>query len=229
MQQRLGRLKMDELKQVCTALDLPLSGTKEELVQRVVCFLEHPFIWPGRRDLVALAERRRKRRSSKAKQSAGSKRKKIERSRSSKHESRTGSNQWALSPTSTLSSAAENEEATSSDDSSSSEFVPPSLASKRGSERARAHSPTMPHGAAAAPHSESPGRESSSSTLRPEVVHALQALLQHASDRLNTLTMKQLRLEVSERITTPIADEEMGAFRQLVRSILLSTTQTTTS
>ncbi|KAF6002927.1 hypothetical protein F1559_000905 [Cyanidiococcus yangmingshanensis] len=211
MQQRLLRLKMEELKQVCTALDLPLTGTKDELVQRVVSFLEHPFIWPGRRDLVAAADRRRKRRRSKAKRQ-----RKPEKSQRKGSVSKRGVEESSASSASTFSSAEDD-----SRSSAESDFVPHSSTPGREPRRVETSSAAT----ACLPASEQASGEELVAPLRPEIARALRMLLQNAGDRLNTLTIKQLRVEVAERVGAPVADEEMVAFRQMVRSVLLSAIQ----
>jgi hypothetical protein len=57
------------------------------------------------------------------------------------------------------------------------------------------------------------------------VTEALETILQDAKDRLHSLTMNQLRAQVSQRIGTPVTDDEMVAFRQFVRSKLVSQMQ----
>ena len=66
MRARLGKWKLELVKQACTLLDLPLRGTKDELVQQMVAFLERPHAVAGRRDLVAAAARKRKQREARA-------------------------------------------------------------------------------------------------------------------------------------------------------------------
>lgn len=229
MRQRLMRLRMDELKPICNVLDLPLTGAKEDLTQRIMRFLEHPFIWPGRRDLAAAAQRRRKRRATPSKGSTASKRR--QRPHPSPRQSKDSHSMHAAANTLSDESSAASEaslddsDSVPSDASSDADFVSHAPRVKRTPSASSTVRAVAAPKAARSPSGERAREKSSTRTLRAQVTEALETILQDAKDRLHSLTMNQLRAQVSQRIGTPVTDDEMVAFRQFVRSKLVSQMQ----
>ncbi|KAK4536235.1 hypothetical protein CDCA_CDCA07G2260 [Cyanidium caldarium] len=197
MRARLGKWKLELVKQACTLLDLPLRGTKDELVQHMVAFLERPHAVAGRRDLVAAAARKRKQREARTrKRETGARRAAAGDGKRERVRKRQRSEPRAAATARQIKSETEASGSEEEDAESDSDFVP---------------SPQRPP---------PPLPPSAASPLDPMMQEAARRVIASLAD-LASATIKQVREQVEAQTGVPIQEpQQREAFRALVTQLV---------